>query len=166
MSDEQPSRTPDGHHIIVDGRRWRASDPTIPEKFRAELVAELMTARRLVRTEGDAVRHRVHDAKVSLGERGHPWWEDPAPGDRAERLAATTLTLLRARHPSTICPSDVARTVGGENWRSLLPDARAAAATLQTSGHVVITQKGDPVDVRRARGPVRIAPGENLFSPR
>ena len=49
-------RTEDGRYVVVDGRRWRASDPAIPERLRAELVAELMRARRLVRTRGDEMR--------------------------------------------------------------------------------------------------------------
>ena len=78
-----PERTPDGHHVIIDGRRWRATDPSIPEERRQELVNELMSARRAVRAAkraGDeqaerAARDRVHAAKVALGERGPAWWE-------------------------------------------------------------------------------------------
>jgi uncharacterized protein len=78
-----PERTPDGRYIIVDGRRWRATDPSIPEERRKELVSELMSARRAVaaaKRAGDdeaerAARKRVHAAKVALGERGKPWWE-------------------------------------------------------------------------------------------
>jgi hypothetical protein len=78
-------RTPDGRYIIVNGRRWRASDPGLSEQRRAELVAELMSARRAVgaakRAGDDAAergaRDRVHQAKVALGERGVPWWEQP-----------------------------------------------------------------------------------------
>ena len=39
-------RTDDGRYVIVDARRWRASDPTLRDAVRAELVAELMAARR------------------------------------------------------------------------------------------------------------------------
>ena len=78
-----PERTPDGRYVIIDGRRWRASDPSLPEERRQELVDELMAARRAVgaaRRTGDeaaekAARARVHAAKVALGERGTPWWE-------------------------------------------------------------------------------------------
>jgi hypothetical protein len=44
----EPERTPDGRYIIVDGRRWRASDPRLPEERRQQLVDELMDARRAV----------------------------------------------------------------------------------------------------------------------
>lgn len=76
-------RTPDGRYIIVNGRRWRASNPNLPEQRRQELVNQLMQARRDVATakrqadteaERDA-RRRVNEAKVGLGERGKPWWE-------------------------------------------------------------------------------------------
>ena len=48
------------------GRKWRATDIGIPDKLRAELVAELILARRLVGSQGDAARQMVHDAKIAL----------------------------------------------------------------------------------------------------
>lgn len=165
-SSGEAERTPDGRYVVVKGRRWRATDPAIPEPLRKQLVAELMRARRLVKSDGDAARHRVQDAKVALGERGHPWWE-PLDDDAArERLAATICALLRERTPSTICPGDAARVAGGQSWRDLMDTARSVAAELERSEHVVITQKGEPVDVETARGPIRIAPGPNLEHPR
>ena len=65
--------------------------------------------------------------------------------------------LLGRRHRSaTICPSEVARAVGGENWRTLLEPARAAARRLVAAGEVEITQQGRVVDPSTARGPIRI----------
>lgn len=90
----QPPLTPDGHHVIIDGRRWRATDPLIPEDVAARLRSHLMAARRAVgaarrahdeQAEG-AARSRVHTAKVALGERGVPWWEQ----EEAERRARWT----------------------------------------------------------------------------
>ena len=89
----EPEKTPDGHYVIIDGRRWRATDPSIPEERRQELVNELMKARRDVgaaKRSGDAAaeaeaRARVHAAKVALGERGPKWWEkegDAASGNQ------------------------------------------------------------------------------------
>src|SRR5690606_25297412 len=69
--------TDDGRYVVVDGRRWRATDPGIPEKVRQELVDELMSARRAVRDGEPGARGRVQDAKVALGERGPKWWEEP-----------------------------------------------------------------------------------------
>jgi hypothetical protein len=77
----EPTRTDDGHYVVIGGRRWRATDPAIPEARRAELTRILMAWRREVRrtkgTAGEsAARAGVHAAKVALGERGSPpWWE-------------------------------------------------------------------------------------------
>lgn len=68
--------------MVIDGRRWRASDPALPEARRQELVRELMSARSSVgwakrrndREAERAARRRVHAAKVALGERGAKWW--------------------------------------------------------------------------------------------
>ena len=71
----------DCHYVVIDGRRWRATDPAIPEPRRAELTRILMAWRREVRrTRGTdaepAARAGVQAAKVALGERGSPpWWE-------------------------------------------------------------------------------------------
>lgn len=78
--------TPDGHHVRIDGRLWRATDPSLPPEQRQEFVRELMSARSAVgwakrRNDPDAervARARVHAAKVALGERGERWWDrDP-----------------------------------------------------------------------------------------
>jgi hypothetical protein len=81
--DDEPALTSDGRYVVIRGRRWRATDPLIPEEVAAELRRELMAARRDVGAAlraGDpeaerAARDRVHRAKVALGERGTPWWE-------------------------------------------------------------------------------------------
>ena len=73
-AENPPTLTEDGHYLLVGGRRWQASDPAMPEQLRTELVAELMSARRAVRTDPASARPRVQDAKVALGERGEPWW--------------------------------------------------------------------------------------------
>ena len=76
-----PETTEDGHFVIISGRRWRATDPAIPEEVAAELRKALMAARRDVgaalRAERDTApaRARVQAAKVALGERGEPWWD-------------------------------------------------------------------------------------------
>jgi hypothetical protein len=151
-------RTDDGRYIVVEGRRWRATDPGIPEALRTELVGELMAARRAVKDEGDAARPRVQDAKVALGERGEPWWEEPTDAGRRARLAAAVRTLARRRAPDgTTCPSDAARAIGGDGWRDLMELTREVARDLARAGEVEITQGGEPVDPDRPwRGPVRI----------
>ncbi len=92
--------TPDGRYIVVDGRRWRAADPGIPDDVRTALLHHLGVARSAVRTaraagDDDAVRDartRVQAAKTGLGERGEPWWEQDA-GSRAARWTAALRTL-------------------------------------------------------------------------
>lgn len=75
-----------------------------------------------------------------------------------QRLRDTILDLARERGPSkSICPSDAARAVGGENWRDLMDDARDAARELARDGKVVITQGDDVLDPDATwRGPIRI----------
>ena len=160
-------------YLEVDGRRWRRTDPCIPEKLRVELVAELMAARRAVAAAlkaGDGpdertARNRVHDAKVALGERGHPWWEPPNAEALAERVPATARALLRHRSPSTICPSDVARVVGSVSWRTMMPTVRALLLDEVRRDVLVLRQKGQTVeDLDAVRGPVRLAAGPHLGS--
>ncbi|TXS49989.1 hypothetical protein [Streptomyces sp. t39] len=83
QADGERRTTPDGHFVVIRGRKWRATDPAIPEDPAARLRSHLMAARRAVRAalaDGDpgaerAARARVHRAKTALGERGTPWWE-------------------------------------------------------------------------------------------
>ena len=158
----EPERTPDGHHVVIDGRRWRATDPAIPDQLRQELVDELMSARRAVRAGEPDARTRVGDAKVALGERGHPWWEEPTDEAVAQRARAAIRALLRKRGGTTICPSDVARVVGGDGWRDLMPALRELADELADAGTVVVTQRGEPVTAATAKGPIRIGRGERF----
>ena len=92
----EPERTPDGRYVVIDGRRWRATDPAIPEDRRAELTKALMAWRREVRratgTPGErAARDGVRAAKVALGERGTPWWEQTDEERRARWSADVPL---------------------------------------------------------------------------
>lgn len=157
-SPRKPQPTPDGHHLVIDGRRWRASDPSIPDTFRAELVAELMTARRLGQDGPATARPRVHDAKVALGERGRPWWEVGDDHDRQARVEAVIRCLLRHGGGGSICPSDVARTVGGSSWRDLMAEVRAVVWRLAGEDVVLVTQGGRTVGPA-SKGPIRVVPG-------
>jgi hypothetical protein len=73
-------------------------------------------------------------------------------------LRAAILSLARERGPDkTICPSDAARAVGGQQWRDLMDDARAEARALAKRGEVEISQRGELLDPdAQWRGPVRI----------
>lgn len=157
MVEEQRAHpTDDGHHVVIDGRKWRATDPSIPDTFRQELVDELMAARRAVKAGESDARARVQDAKTALGERGRPWWEDAVGPAFDDRIAATIRALTRKRAESSICPSDVARTIGGSSWRSRMDDVRRITGELADRGEVAVTQKGEPVRIGEAKGPVRI----------
>jgi hypothetical protein len=79
-----PPVTPDGRYIVVRERLWRRANPNLSEEERAAFVFHLMKARRAVRTalasddrdELAEARADVNAAKISLGERGPPWWND------------------------------------------------------------------------------------------
>ncbi|MBO9512266.1 hypothetical protein J7347_12175 [Erythrobacter sp. A6_0] len=96
-SSDGPERTPDGRYIVVRGRLWRSSDPSLDEDERQRWVDALMDARRSVaatKRNGDAeaekaARAKVHEAKIALGERGPVWWDDGAP-DYTRKLLKNT----------------------------------------------------------------------------
>ncbi|MGW6060738.1 hypothetical protein [Streptomyces sp. NPDC055189] len=81
MAADDMQYTEDGHFVIIKGRRWRATDPRLPETVEKRLTHHLMSARRAVAAAGDddkarkAARARVQLAKTGLGERGTAWWE-------------------------------------------------------------------------------------------
>ncbi|AZS35482.1 hypothetical protein CVS47_00074 [Microbacterium lemovicicum] len=78
-------------------------------------------------------------------------------GSVDERLTASIRELLATRaQDATICPSEAARAVGGEEWRDLMEPARRAARRLVAEGEVEITQRGTVVDPSTAKGPIRI----------
>ena len=157
-------RTEDGRYIVVAGRRWRASDPAIPERLRQELVNELMSARRAVRSgAGDetavaAARVRVQNAKVALGERGEPWWEPATEAGRANRIKAAVSALLTKRGAgSSICPSDAARIAASPEWRPAMAVVYTVATELASEGIIRITQGDEDVtDLDSVAGPIRL----------
>lgn len=77
------------------------------------------------------------------------------PEDAA--LEQAILDLLDARAGgATICPSEAARRVGGDDWRPLMEPARRAARRLVAAGAVEITQGGRVVDPSTAKGAIRV----------
>jgi Protein of unknown function (DUF3253) len=68
------------------------------------------------------------------------------------------LQLLEERDPGrTICPSEAARALGGDDgFRPLMPLVRDAAGELAKEGQIEITQHGEPVDLKQAKGPIRL----------
>jgi hypothetical protein len=87
---------PDEHFFVVDGRRWRRTDPALPEDVAAALRSHLGRGRNAVkqakRTGDDdaleAARHRDGLAKHGLGERGPEWWTRPEVDRIADARAA------------------------------------------------------------------------------
>ncbi len=92
-----PLVTPEGRYIVVRGRLWRATNPSLPEPERQRLTEALMDARRAVKAARaaadpdaeDAAHRAVDAAKQALGERGPVWWTDGAP-DLNRKMARNT----------------------------------------------------------------------------
>ena len=79
------------------------------------------------------------------------------PGETGEALERTLAALLdRVRAGGSVCPSEAARAVGGEDWRDLMEPARQAARRMVARGEVEITQGGRVVDGSTAKGPIRV----------
>ncbi len=78
-----------------------------------------------------------------------------------QQLEEEILRLLHARGAGkTICPSEAARALAGDEdraaWEPLMEPARAAARRLVAKGSIDITQAGHVVDASTAKGPIRL----------
>jgi hypothetical protein len=79
--------TPDGRYIVIQGRLWRAANPSLPAEAKVRYMREQLNGRRalkLAKTAGDeaailAARKIIANAQAGLGERGKVWWKDGAP---------------------------------------------------------------------------------------
>ncbi|KQR19158.1 biopolymer transporter Tol [Agreia sp. Leaf335] len=82
----------DAHWLVINGRKWRRTDPVLDDDTLARLKSHLGRGRSGVRTAkkaGDdeavaAARRRTGLAKHGLGERGPYWWDSPEH-DRIDR---------------------------------------------------------------------------------
>ncbi len=73
-------------------------------------------------------------------------------------IADEILRQVTARGPGkSICPSEVARALDPEGWRTLLGPVRQAAAALAREGRIAILRKGKPVAPAEMRGVIRLA---------
>lgn len=107
-----------------------------------------MEPRRRWRDQPDAIRY----CSQACRRRG------VRPVDRD--LEQAILELLAARSGgATICPSEAARRIGGEDWRPLMEPARRAARRLVARGELEIVQGGRVVDPSTAKGPIRLRLG-------
>ncbi len=68
------------------------------------------------------------------------------------------LSLLAARGPGkTICPSEAARLIGGEDWRGAMPAVHDAAHELVADGAIELRQGGETRAADKIVGAYRIA---------
>jgi hypothetical protein len=65
----------DDRYVVINGRRWRATDPAIPEERAAELRKCLMAWRRRAVGKPGSTHEQVQQVKEAFGERGTAWWE-------------------------------------------------------------------------------------------
>lgn len=103
----EDSYSEDDKWLVVEGKRWRRSDPELESAVVEELKSHLGKARNAVRTtkkngtEEDLkqARHRVNTAKQGLGERGDYWWEMPVE-DRRKRAEEALAQLEKGSSSS------------------------------------------------------------------
>ncbi len=86
------------------------------------------------------------------------------PGTHEAALEAAILRLLAGRGAGkTICPSEAARAVAGDEeraaWEPLMEPVRAAARRLAAAGTITVLQGGVAVDPSTAKGPIRLKLG-------
>lgn len=123
MGQEQVSD--DERWMVIGGRRWRRTDPSLPDEVVAALTSHLGRGRSGVapaKRAGDAdalaaTRRRTDLAKHGLGERGPTWWDDP----EADRLARAVRALRELE-------SLDAESLGAEDLAAESPDAEPVDA--------------------------------------
>jgi len=87
---------------------------------------------------------------------------EPAPGSFDEPVRKAILKHCADAGPGkSVDPSAVARALGGNPndvvpWRALIRRIRAEATLLQDAGTIVVLRKGKPVDIRTAKGVLRL----------
>jgi hypothetical protein len=76
---------------------------------------------------------------------------------RTDARRAILALLAQRDEGKTICPSEAARALGGDDgFRPLMPLVRDAARDLVAGGEVEVTQRGEVVDLDAVRGPIRL----------
>ena len=120
MSKEPKSRSAekmareDAHYFVVKGRRWRKTDPDIPEKLRAELVKELMAARRVKTAQGCRTpKSRSVNGALNGGKKCPPKRTANAYWRRCAHFCASGRPALLSVHRTPLVSPAVG---GGELW--------------------------------------------------
>jgi hypothetical protein len=73
------------------------------------------------------------------------------------KISETILLLATQRgRDKTICPSEVARELSPDDWRTYMKEIRKIAFELRDAGKVRIMQRGTEVAGSEVIGPIRI----------
>ena len=73
------------------------------------------------------------------------------------QIEGTMLAVLDRRAAGrTICASEAARAMKPEDWRPLMQPVRDVAYVMADDGRLEVTQRGEVVDGRSARGAIRL----------
>ena len=75
--------------------------------------------------------------------------------ERAEIERTIDALLDQRAEGKTICPSEAARALAAD-WRPLMQPVRDVASAMVDDGRLEVTQKGEVVDGRTARGAIRL----------
>ena len=82
--------------------------------------------------------------------------DEPSDLHCCRNAAEAVLALLAERADgATICPSEAARALASD-WRPLMEPVRQVAYGMVDEGRLEVTQKGEVVDGRTARGAIRL----------
>jgi Protein of unknown function (DUF3253) len=77
-------------------------------------------------------------------------------GEAAAIRAAILSAVAKRGVEKTICPSEIARALFANAWRAQLQSVRDVAYALQDAGELEVTQGGEVVNGRAARGAIRL----------
>lgn len=86
--------------------------------------------------------------------------EDSHPIDAAALRAELVRQIAALAPGKSLCPSDIARALGGthpDQWSRLMPAVRRTAIDMAKSGNLVILRKGKIADPDDFRGVYRLA---------
>lgn len=88
------------------------------------------------------------DLQPEIGDRAAELYGPPVgpPPISAKLITEEILRQTAARGVGkSICPSEVARALGGDAWRPLMTPVRDAALALARQGMVLVLRKGKPM---------------------